>query len=114
MTTQEVLNHHLESFGKGDVDAILEDYTEDSVVITPTDTLKGLDAIRAVFEALTTQMLPPGCDFEMVKMEVIDEVAYIIWNAESDTHKFTAGTDTLIVKGGKITTQTFAAHIEEK
>ena len=114
MTAQEILNHHLESFGKGDVDAILEDYTEESVVITPTDTLKGLDAIRALFEALTTQMLPPGCDFEMLKMEVIEEVAYVFWNAESGTHKFTAATDTLVVTDGKIATQTFAAHIEEK
>jgi len=114
MTTEEVLNHHLESFGKGDVDALMEDYTEESIVMTPTDTLKGVDAIRGLLEALTTKMLPPGCNFEMIKVEVIDEVGYVFWNAESDTYKFTAATDTFLVKEGKISVQTFAAHIEEK
>jgi len=114
MTTEEVLNHHLQSFGKGDVEALMEDYTEESVVITPTDTLNGLDAIRGLFTALTTQMLPPGCDFQMIKTEIIGEVAYVFWNAASETHTFTAATDTLLVTDGKITVQTFAAHIEVK
>ena len=114
MTTQEVLNHHLESFGKGDVDELVSDFTEESVVITPTDTIKGLDAIRGLFEAFTTDMLPPGCTFEMIKMDVSGDVAYVFWNAESDSHKFTAATDTFVVKEGKILVQTFAGLVEEK
>ena len=34
-STEEVLNAHLTSFGAGDVDAIMQDYGEDSVVIIP-------------------------------------------------------------------------------
>jgi ketosteroid isomerase-like protein len=113
-STEEVVGHHLQSFGAGDVDAMMEDYTQDSVIVTPTDTLKGLDAIRALFDVFTTQMLPPGCTFEMLRQEIEGEVAYIFWNAESETHKFLAGSDTFIVKDGKIAMQTFAAHIELK
>ncbi len=29
------LDHHLYSFGEGDVEALLEDYTEDSTIIIP-------------------------------------------------------------------------------
>lgn len=47
-----VLDHHLHAFAAGDADAILADYTEDSVLITPQAILKGPAAIRPLFEAM--------------------------------------------------------------
>jgi ketosteroid isomerase-like protein len=35
LSTESVLGHHLSSVGAGDVDAIMEDFTEDSVIFTP-------------------------------------------------------------------------------
>jgi hypothetical protein len=42
---ESILDHHLGAFGERDVDAILEDYTEDSVIIIPTSVIKSLDHI---------------------------------------------------------------------
>jgi ketosteroid isomerase-like protein len=42
---ESILDHHLGAFGARDVDAILEDYTEDSVIIIPTSIIKSLDHI---------------------------------------------------------------------
>jgi hypothetical protein len=36
-----VLDHHVQAFAAGDVDAMLADYTEDSVFITPQDIFEG-------------------------------------------------------------------------
>ena len=47
MSTQAVLDHHLGSFGAGDVDATMEDYTDDSILVLTDATLTGRDAIRA-------------------------------------------------------------------
>ena len=113
-TTGNVLQHHLESFGAGDVDALMEDYTSESIVMTQTDTLVGLDAIRKFLTGLTTSVLPVGCKFEMEKSTVEGEVAFISWKAESETHKFHLGTDTFVIKDGKIAVQTLAAHMDEK
>jgi len=48
-STEAVLNHHLEAFSAGDIDAMMEDYTDDSVLIVPDVTRTGRDAIRAAF-----------------------------------------------------------------
>jgi ketosteroid isomerase-like protein len=114
MTTQDILKHHMESIGTGNVDQILNDYTEESVILTPEEAIKGKEKIRALFENLTTQMLPPGSDFELIQQLIEGEVAYVVWKAESEKFKFHIGTDTLFVKNGKIETQTFAAHVDEK
>ncbi len=60
MSTQAVLNHHLESFGAGDVDELLKDYTEDSVFISPDGRMTGLDALRMAFEGFFSGLFKPG------------------------------------------------------
>jgi hypothetical protein len=52
--------------------------------------------------------------FEMLKQEVCDDTAYIVWKAETADNHFEVGTDTFIVRDGKIVTQTFAGKISPK
>ena len=111
--TEATLAHHLEAFGKGDVDDVLSDYTEESKILTPDGTLEGTAAIRPFFEKLVG-MLPPGSKFEMIKQIVDGETAYIVWTAESEKVRVVLGTDTFLFRDGKIMTQTFAVHTEAK
>jgi ketosteroid isomerase-like protein len=106
-STQAVLEHHLQAFGEG-IEAIMADYTDDSVVITPEATYRGLDEIRDFFVAFV-EALPAGIwdAFTMRRQEVVGEVAYILWEAKP---WFPLGTDTFVVRGGKIAFQTFAAY----
>ena len=48
-STREVLDHHWEAFVNNDLNAVMEDYTEESILILPDKTHKGLDEIREVF-----------------------------------------------------------------
>ena len=115
MSTQEVLNHHLEAFSAGDVDAVMEDYTEQSVLIIPDVTLSGLDAIRAAFTEFFGGLFKPGTyEFTMDRTDVSDEIAYIVWHSSNEGADVLLGTDTFLVRDGKIAVQTFAAHIQEK
>lgn len=115
MSTEAVLNHHLEAFSAGDVDEAMKDYTEDSVLIMPDVTLKGLDGIRAAFSELFSGLFKPGTyEFTMGRAEVVGEVAYIVWNTVNQGADVTLGTDTFVVRDGKIAVQTFAGKIEEK
>ncbi len=107
--TEATLAHHLQAIGKGDIDAILSDYTEDSILFTPDGPVRGLDELRKFFEAFISNM-PPGMmgAFKMVRQDIEGEIAYIVWTAEP----FVAlGTDTFVVRDGKIIVQTFAAHM---
>ena len=66
MSTEAVRNHHLESFGAGDLDGLMEDYTEDSVFITPDGAPTGLDSIRGAFAPFFEGLFKPGTfDFTM-------------------------------------------------
>jgi ketosteroid isomerase-like protein len=112
--TEETLNHHLQSFGEGNVDELVSDYTEDSVVLFESNLIQGLDNIKAFFNDFITNTLPPGSDFEMLHSQVVDDVAYIVWKAGTDKLSFKLGTDTFVINNGKIQQQTIAALVEPK
>lgn len=114
MTTEEVLDHHLKAFDDGDVDEIMKDFDEASVLITPQGPTRGRTEIRKVFESFLTEVIPPGSKFEVVHRHVVDETAYIVWTAETEKVRFDMGTDTFIVRGGKIAIQTTAASATSK
>ncbi len=42
------------------------------------------------------------------------EVAYIVWSAETADNAYELGTDTFVVRDGKIVAQTFAAKATPK
>jgi hypothetical protein len=111
--TEETLLNHLQAFGSGDVDAIMADYDETSVLITPYGPQRGRAEIRSFFESFIPDF-PPGSAFELSEQIVEGEIAYIVWWGESEKLRIPFGTDTFIVRGGKIVGQTFAGQIEEK
>jgi ketosteroid isomerase-like protein len=111
--TREVLNHHLTAFGGNDLDAILADYTEDSQVLTADGPLKGLAAIRGMFEDFFSK-IPTGSDFEMKQLSVVDNVAYISWTSKSAVATIPLGTDTFFLEGDKISLHTVASYVAPK
>ena len=65
LSTCEVLDHHLKSFGEYNVEGIVADYEPDAVLFVPGGPLKGTDAIRPLFEALIAEFAKPGSSFTM-------------------------------------------------
>jgi ketosteroid isomerase-like protein len=115
MDTQAVLNHHLAAFAAGDADEILNDYTDESVLITPDGTIRGRDALRSAFSGFFSGLFAPGTyDFVMDASHVDGEVAQIVWHASCASAEIPLGTDTFVVHDGKIAVQTFAAKIDPK
>lgn len=109
------LDHHLHSFGEGDVEAILEDYTDESVIIIPNTIIRGLDDIRDFFTNLVTEVLPPGCNFHLHDKVVMDNIAYLVWHADSDGYVVPFASDTFVFDDeGKIEVQTIAFVLQEK
>jgi ketosteroid isomerase-like protein len=113
-TTTDVLNHHLEAFGKGDLEGLLSDYTDTSIVFTPQGVLRGVREIRPVFAAFIEEFGKPGATFTMDRQAVEGEAAYLIWSAETADNVYAYATDTFIVRNGKIAIQSFAGKIEPK
>jgi len=107
--TRAVLRHHMDAFLANDLDAIMSDYTEESVLITPDSTFKGLEAIRQNFANAFTIFPKDSSSMTLRKSVVKQDVAYVIWEAKTPTFSLPFGTDTFIIQNGKIVRQTFAA-----
>jgi ketosteroid isomerase-like protein len=112
LATGDIIMHHLEAFQDNDLDAVMSDYTKESVLITQTATYAGPDEIRGFFTALMIHFPKPGSDFQLDKLVADDGLAYIVWHAHTPSLDVALGTDTFMLKEGKIFRQTFAGQME--
>ena len=112
--TEQVLDHHLKAFGDRDMDAILADYTEESVLLTPDGVLKGYKQLQPAFEGLFTEFAKPGANFEMKQRIIEGNVAYIVWSAETADNIYELATDTFVIRDGKIAVQSFTPKVVPK
>jgi ketosteroid isomerase-like protein len=113
-TTKDVLDHHLKSFGEGNLKGILSDYAPGAVLFTPEGPLRGIDAIRPLFEAMLTEFGKPGSVFSMKQQFIEGDYAYILWTAETADNVYEMATDTFVVQDGKIVVQSLAGRIVPK
>ena len=112
-STKDVLEHHLKSFGEGDLKGILSDYAPHAVLFTPKGPLRG-DTIAALFQAMIAEFAKPGAAFSLKQQFVEGDYGYIVWTAETADNVYEFATDTFIVREGKIAAQSFAGKITPK
>ena len=102
--TRQVFEHHLGAFAQG-IDAVMADYSEASVLMTPEKTYRGLEEIRTFFEAfISTADSAFWAAFRVTAQHVEGQTAYLVWEAKPAVPM---ATDTLLVHDGAILTQTF-------
>jgi len=108
----EIFQRHVSAFMSGNLKAVLEDFNEYSVVITPDGVFEGLDRIRALYAGLLAEFGvidrgdSPGLHIE--KLHVHNDMLFITWHAESRHHVFPFGTDTFIAHGNTFARQTIS------
>ena len=112
--TQKVLDSFLAAFGAGKVDAIVAHYAPDAVVVTPGSVKRGHKDIRPMFVGLAAEFGQSGVKFKLLKQNVADDIALIVWKAETGKNIYEMGTDTYIIRGGKIIAQTVAVKATPK
>jgi hypothetical protein len=81
------------------------------VLFTPGGPLVGIDEIRGFFKAMLVEFGKPGTVFDMKLRSVVSDFSYVIWTAETSDNVYEMGTDTQVVRDGKIVAQSFAATI---
>jgi ketosteroid isomerase-like protein len=77
-STKDVLDCHLRSFGGHDLKGILSDYAPGAVLFTPEGPLRGVDAIKAFFQALLAEFGKPGATFRLKHQSVEGDYGYIL------------------------------------
>lgn len=110
--SEKVLQRHLSSFNRNDLEMLMLDYTDKSVLITHDAIYSGINEIRAFFVGLMNHF-PQGCSsFELDKLVIRGELAFIVWHGATPSLEVAFGTDTFIIKDGKIHQQTFAGQLK--
>ena len=103
-TPEEVFQHHAEALGAEDINAIVSDYADDAIFITPDGVLRGKDGVRQAFEKLTSD--EPGDQWELPTQIYEDDILLLEWKATSSTSKVEDGIDTFVFRDGLIRVQT--------
>ncbi len=114
--TLAVIERHWQALLRGDVPALLADYAEDAVLISgATGVIKGRNAIGEILTLFVSAIIPPaGTTFSLDLTHAEGALGYIVWKAESATHRIAFSSDTFVVSAGRITLQTSAGSVESK
>lgn len=110
--TKVLLTHHLSSFLNNDLEAVVSDYTDESVLITQPATYIGRKEIATFFADFMTHFPKGNANFDLDEIVIKDEFAFIVWHANNPTLNVSLGSDTFVIKGDKIHRQTFVGLME--
>ncbi len=104
-TPQQVFQHQGEALEAGNIEAILEDYSEDSLLIFQGNVYRGVAGARQVFTQLMADL--PEADWT-VNDVFADNVLYLQWSAVANAvgHEVRDGIDTFVFEDGKVRVQT--------
>ena len=109
-TPQEIFEHHVTALNAGDVDAIVDDYAEDAVLITPQGAVRGRPAIRDTFTGLLEAL--PEATVDVYTRIYEGDVLFIEWSADSRKGRVRDGIDTFVFRGDAIRVQTVRFTLE--
>jgi ketosteroid isomerase-like protein len=109
-TPQEIFEHHVTALNAGDVDAIVDDYAEDAVLITPQGALHGRPAIREAFTGLLGEL--PEATVDVYTRIYEGDVLFIEWSAVSPKAQVRDGIDTFVFRDDAIRLQTVRFTLE--
>jgi len=115
-TVEQLLERHNKAVFSRDFDAIVEDYSDDALLITLYGIFSGRDAIKEFFKDFLLKKMPNMRPVESAtdRILVSGNTLLIRWSAESDIATISNGVDTFIEKDGKIWRQTGCFDIVPK
>ena len=113
-STREVLEHHQKALKQGDVNEVMSDYAPDAVLFTKDGTLNETEAISHFFETFIVEFGKPGTTLNRKQQLVDGDYAYVVWTAETTDNVYEMGTDTFVIREGKIVAQSFTAKVAPK
>lgn len=107
--TEVVVRRHLQAFlERQGIDALLSDYADDACFLSEDRAWCGKPAIGSFFEGFLAWLSPQAfSQFTLRSLRVEGEMAHITWSAGPEVP---LGTDTFVVRRGRIVSQSFAMH----
>lgn len=118
-----VLDHHVKAMVAGDLDAVMSDYADNALLIAPhgiapgqtnvagNDVFAGKANIRKFFAVLTDKAHNPAFRTMTSSFESRgNDVTLMHWMQNKGKPDQVSGTDTWVIRGGKVITQVVAVE----
>jgi ketosteroid isomerase-like protein len=102
--------HHLSALNSGDLDAAVAVYADSAIFITPDGETKGKTAIRKMLAEVLANVRGGGTGpralFDVKRKYFTKAIGYIAWTQNAGSPEEVQGSDTFVVRRGKIVLQT--------
>jgi ketosteroid isomerase-like protein len=105
-TATEFAKARLAAFGSGNVNALMDQYTDDATLFSPGGVLHGKAEIRTMLESVVAEFGQPGVRFELVSQAAVGDTVAFVWKAETAKAVYDLGVETYVLAGGKAAQQT--------
>ncbi|MEM5565083.1 nuclear transport factor 2 family protein [Psychroserpens sp. AS72] len=109
--SERIVTHYLNALYENDIDAMMSNYTNKSILITLVKTYKGLKEIREFMSELAKHFSHDNTVLILDKMIFENEVAYIVWHAHSPIFSISMASETFFIKEEKIIKHTFIGQL---
>lgn len=111
--SERIVVEYLDALFENDIESIMSNYTNRSIVITLKKTYKGLNEIREFMSELIKYFSKKNTVLFLDKMVILNELAYIVWHARSTTTSISMASDTFFIKDEKIRKHTFICQLNK-
>jgi ketosteroid isomerase-like protein len=113
MDSTAFAQHRIDAFNRGDVDALVNDYTPNSMIITPMGNMTGPEMARQMIAGFVQEF--GDRKLEIIKINSAGNVAHFSWKAETPKTMFSFGNETYFLdSGGKIIAHVFDGVMSPK
>ena len=86
----------------------------DNTATMPQGVLRGVAQIRMMIQGIIAEFTAPGVSFDLLSEAAEGPVATFVWTAETARNRYDLGSETYVLRDGKISHQTFAAKVVAK
>ncbi|MBV6756701.1 nuclear transport factor 2 family protein [Rhodococcus opacus] len=112
LSPRDVMKRHGRALVKGDLDAVVENYSTDAIFITPDGVYRGRDGVREAQSRILSELA--NARFEYVSRHLEDDIMFLEWKAEGDDFVVSHGVDSIVFGDGVIRAQTIRYSREPK
>ena len=103
---------YLDALFRNDIQAIMSNYTNESIVITLKKTYKGLNEIKAFIYELIQFFSGKNTVLILDKIAIESEIVYLVWHAILTKSTISIASDTFFIEDEKISKHTFVCQLD--
>jgi hypothetical protein len=112
--TKKIIEHHFSAFKENDLESILSDYSDESIIFTPDTVYRGLKQIESLF-LQAFRSFPKGQTTIIIDKFIINgNLGYVVWHGEAPKFFVSFSTATYVINNGKIIRHTIGRVTKPK